>query len=167
MFEAAWTIARKGIVAFIDDNAVSCGAAIAFHVVTSFVSALIVAVAPLGAVFGESLIHPAGCRADESLRHASRNGGAIPAHSRGGIGDRDPTPADHGHGRPGDAPIGLPELPAISSTVARRQCHDALQCGAAMELFCWEFMVELMPPLDMGLTAGLCFLCGFMGWPAI
>lgn len=78
MFEAAWTIDRKGIVAFIDDNAVSCGAAIAFHVVISFVSALIVAVALLGAAFGESLIHPAGRGADESLRHASRNGGAIP-----------------------------------------------------------------------------------------
>jgi membrane protein len=56
MFAEAWTIARKGVVAFIDDNALSRGAAIAFYAVTGFVPALIVAVALLSAVFGAPLI---------------------------------------------------------------------------------------------------------------
>jgi membrane protein len=63
MFAEAWTIARKGIVAFIDDDALSRGAAIAFYAVTGFVPALIVAVALLNAVFGEALIRHVVTRA--------------------------------------------------------------------------------------------------------
>lgn len=56
MFAEVWTIARKGFLAFIEDDDLSRGAAIAFYAVTGFVPALIFVVAILSAVFGPELI---------------------------------------------------------------------------------------------------------------
>jgi len=63
MLAEAWAIARKGVVAFIEDDALSRGAAIAFYAVTGFVPALIVAVTLLSAVFDKPLIHGVIARA--------------------------------------------------------------------------------------------------------
>ena len=57
MCAEVWTIARKGLLAFIEDDDLSRGAAIAFYAVTGFVPALILAVTLLSAVFGAELIH--------------------------------------------------------------------------------------------------------------
>jgi len=56
MLEEIWTIAKKGVYAYLAGNALSHGAAIAFYAVTGFVPALIVTVALLSAVFGADLI---------------------------------------------------------------------------------------------------------------
>lgn len=56
MYAEVWTITRKGVLAFIEDDDLSRGAAIAFYAVTGFVPALIFAVTLLSAVFGPDLI---------------------------------------------------------------------------------------------------------------
>lgn len=56
VLDEVWIIARKGVFAFIDDDALSRGAAIAFYAVTGFVPALVLSVALLGAVFGPEVI---------------------------------------------------------------------------------------------------------------
>ncbi len=53
MFATAWTLAKDTVLAFIDDNALSRGASIAFYTVTSIAPVLFIVVAIAGLAFGE------------------------------------------------------------------------------------------------------------------
>jgi membrane protein len=53
MFGAAWTLIKETVLAFIDDNALSRGASIAFYTVISIAPVLFIVVAIAGLVFGE------------------------------------------------------------------------------------------------------------------
>ena len=53
MFANAWTLAKESVAGFIDDDALSHGAAIAFYSVTSLAPILLVVVAIAGLAFGE------------------------------------------------------------------------------------------------------------------
>lgn len=53
MLTAAWKILRDAVVAFIDDEALSRGAGIAFYTVTSIAPLLLIVVAIAGLVFGQ------------------------------------------------------------------------------------------------------------------
>jgi membrane protein len=52
MFAELWRLLKEGVEAFIDDNALSHGAAIAFYIVTAFAPVLYIAAAVAGMVFG-------------------------------------------------------------------------------------------------------------------
>jgi membrane protein len=54
MFVNAWTLLKAGVVAFIDDNALSRGASMAFFAVTSMAPILLIVVAIAGLAFGEA-----------------------------------------------------------------------------------------------------------------
>ncbi len=53
MLSKAWTLVKETVMAFIDDNALSRGASIAFYTVTSIAPVLFIVVAIAGLVFGE------------------------------------------------------------------------------------------------------------------
>lgn len=53
MFREAWALARDSVLAFIEDEALSRGAAIAYYTVTSLGPVLVIVVAIVGVVFGE------------------------------------------------------------------------------------------------------------------
>jgi membrane protein len=52
MFRGTWRLLRAGVEAFIDDDALSHGAAIAFYVITAFAPVLYITAAIAGLVFG-------------------------------------------------------------------------------------------------------------------
>src|ERR1700757_5287293 len=52
MFSAAWKMLKDAVLAFIDDEALSRGAAIAFYTVTSFAPVLLIVIAIAGLAFG-------------------------------------------------------------------------------------------------------------------
>jgi membrane protein len=52
MFSAAWTMLKATVLAFINDEALSRGAAIAFYTVTSIAPLLLIVIAIAGVVFG-------------------------------------------------------------------------------------------------------------------
>lgn len=52
MFSAAWTMLKQTLIAFIDDGALSRGAAIAFYTVTSIGPVLLIVIAVAGLAFG-------------------------------------------------------------------------------------------------------------------
>jgi membrane protein len=52
MLRNAWTLARESVNAFIDDEALTRGAAIAFYTVISIGPVLFMVVAMVGLVFG-------------------------------------------------------------------------------------------------------------------
>ena len=52
MFREAWSLLKKGVEAFIDDDALTYGAAIAFYVITAFAPVLYIAATIAGMVFG-------------------------------------------------------------------------------------------------------------------
>jgi membrane protein len=52
MFSAAWKMLKETVVAFINDEALSRGAAIAFYTVTSIAPVLLIVIAIAGLVFG-------------------------------------------------------------------------------------------------------------------
>jgi uncharacterized BrkB/YihY/UPF0761 family membrane protein len=52
MFSAAWKMLKKTVLAFINDEAPSRGAAIAFYTVTSIAPVLLIVVAVAGLAFG-------------------------------------------------------------------------------------------------------------------
>src|ERR1700710_891176 len=49
----AWPLVRKSVAAFISDNALSHGAAMAFHAATSLAPIMLIVVAIAGLAFGE------------------------------------------------------------------------------------------------------------------
>lgn len=52
MFAELWRLLKEGVSAFVEDNALSHGAAIAFYIVTAFAPVLYIAAATAGMVFG-------------------------------------------------------------------------------------------------------------------
>ena len=52
MFSAAWKMLKETILAFISDEALSRGAAIAFYTVTSIAPVLLIVIAIAGLAFG-------------------------------------------------------------------------------------------------------------------
>lgn len=52
MFREIWTLLKEGVEAFIADDALSHGAAIAFYIITAFAPVLYIAAAVAGVVFG-------------------------------------------------------------------------------------------------------------------
>jgi len=52
VFREAWSLLKRGVHAFIEDDALSHGAAIAFYVITAFAPVLYIAAAVAGLVFG-------------------------------------------------------------------------------------------------------------------
>ena len=52
MFAETWEMAKAAVLSFIDDEALSRGAAIAFYTVTSIAPVLLIVVAIAGLVFG-------------------------------------------------------------------------------------------------------------------
>src|SRR5258708_38360061 len=54
-----WKLAKSTVLAFIDDEALSRGAAIAFYTVTSIAPILLIVVAVAGLVFGREAAHGA------------------------------------------------------------------------------------------------------------
>ena len=52
MFSAAWKMLKETLLSFIDDEALSRGAAIAFYTVTSIAPVLLIVIAIAGLVFG-------------------------------------------------------------------------------------------------------------------
>ncbi|HEY2418589.1 MAG TPA: YihY/virulence factor BrkB family protein [Steroidobacteraceae bacterium] len=52
MLREIWNLLKGGVEAFVDDNALSYGAAIAFYIVTAFAPVLYIAAAVAGMVFG-------------------------------------------------------------------------------------------------------------------
>src|SRR5436309_12748108 len=52
MFSAAWKMLKDTVLAFIDDEALSRGAAIAFYTVTSIAPVLLIVIAIAGLVLG-------------------------------------------------------------------------------------------------------------------
>jgi hypothetical protein len=52
MFSATWKLMKETVLAFIDDEALSRGAAIAFYTVTSIAPVLLIVIAIAGLVFG-------------------------------------------------------------------------------------------------------------------
>lgn len=55
-FRTACRFVKQGLWAFVEDNALSHGASIAFYVVTGFVPALIIGISLLRAVFGHTMV---------------------------------------------------------------------------------------------------------------
>ncbi|HEX3666782.1 MAG TPA: YihY/virulence factor BrkB family protein [Rhizomicrobium sp.] len=55
-FRQAWQFIKQGLWAFVEDNALSHGASIAFYVVTGFVPALVTGITFLRAVFGHAML---------------------------------------------------------------------------------------------------------------
>ena len=53
MFGTAWNLVKESVNAFVDDEALTRGAAIAFYTVTSIGPVLFIVVAIAGLVFGE------------------------------------------------------------------------------------------------------------------
>ena len=53
MFSAVWTILKETALAFINDGALSRGAAIAFYTVTSIAPILLIVIAIAGLAFGQ------------------------------------------------------------------------------------------------------------------
>jgi membrane protein len=53
---AVWQFVKQGVWAFIEDNALSHGASIAFYVVTGFVPALVTGIGLLKALFGHAVV---------------------------------------------------------------------------------------------------------------
>src|SRR5215470_12240496 len=53
MLGQVWTLTKETVAAFIEDNALSRGAAMAFYAVTSLGPVLLIVVAIAGLVFGE------------------------------------------------------------------------------------------------------------------
>ena len=53
MFSAVWTILKETALAFINDGALSRGAAIAFYTVTSIAPVLLIVIAIAGLAFGQ------------------------------------------------------------------------------------------------------------------
>ena len=53
MFASAWTLLKDSVSSFIDDEALSRGAAMAFYAVTSMAPILLIVVAIAGLAFGE------------------------------------------------------------------------------------------------------------------
>jgi hypothetical protein len=74
MFSAAWKMLKDTVLAFINDEALSRGAAIAFYTVTSIAPVLLIVIAIAGLAFGQDaaqnaltaqlsgLMGPANCR---------------------------------------------------------------------------------------------------------
>jgi len=56
MFGEMWKFVKQGVLAFVEDDALSRGAAIAFYAVTSLLPALVTALTVLGAVVGRDSI---------------------------------------------------------------------------------------------------------------
>ena len=52
MFSKSWALLKQTVLSFIDDNALSKGAAIAFYTVTSIAPVLLIVVAIAGLAFG-------------------------------------------------------------------------------------------------------------------
>ena len=52
MFSAAWKMLKETVLAFINDGALSRGAAIAFYTVTSIAPVLLIVIAVTGLAFG-------------------------------------------------------------------------------------------------------------------
>jgi membrane protein len=52
MFSAAWKMLKETVLAFINDEALSRGAAIAFYTVTSIAPVLLIVIAVAGLAFG-------------------------------------------------------------------------------------------------------------------
>src|SRR3954465_3723310 len=52
MFSAAWKMLKETVLAFIEDEALSRGAAIAFYTVTSIAPVLLIVIAIAGLAFG-------------------------------------------------------------------------------------------------------------------
>src|SRR3954466_15296668 len=52
MFSAAWKMLKETVLAFIDDEALTRGAAIAFYTVTSIAPVLLIVIAIAGLAFG-------------------------------------------------------------------------------------------------------------------
>jgi len=53
MFSAVWTILKGTVLGFINDGALSRGAAIAFYTVTSIAPVLLIVIAIAGLAFGQ------------------------------------------------------------------------------------------------------------------
>ena len=96
MFSSAWKLLKETVMAFIDDEALSRGAAIAFYTVTSIAPILLIVIAIAGLVFGQDAAQNAittqlsglmGQQTAELLQTAV----AAPAASRPALGD------DHRH----------------------------------------------------------------------
>ncbi len=67
MLADTWRIVRQGVLAFIEDDALSRGAAIAFYAVTGFLPALVTLFVIMRALFGHELIRSYAARALEIL----------------------------------------------------------------------------------------------------
>jgi membrane protein len=67
MLQEAWEFLKQGVKSFVQDDALSRGAAIAFYAVTGFLPALVTAITVLGAVVGHSTIQFYVARALELL----------------------------------------------------------------------------------------------------
>jgi membrane protein len=55
-FSEIWKVIKQGLWAFVEDNALSHGASIAFYVVTGFVPALVTGITLLRALFGHTMV---------------------------------------------------------------------------------------------------------------
>ena len=82
--EKAWVLLKETVTAFIDDNALSRGASMAFYAVTSLAPILLIIIAIAGLVFGEEAARNAlagqfqalmGQQSAELLQSAVRNAG--------------------------------------------------------------------------------------------
>ncbi|HEY1615146.1 MAG TPA: YihY/virulence factor BrkB family protein [Rhizomicrobium sp.] len=56
MIAGTWRIVKQGVLAFIEDDALSRGAAIAFYAVTGFLPALVILLTGMRALFGHEMI---------------------------------------------------------------------------------------------------------------
>jgi membrane protein len=88
VFRIGWTFVKESVVGFIDDEALSRGAAIAFYSVTSLGPVLIIVIAIAGLAFGEDAARGAisqelgglmGRQSAELLETAIRSAGAKPS----------------------------------------------------------------------------------------
>jgi membrane protein len=75
MLSGTWRIVKQGFFAFIEDDALSRGAAIAFYAVTGFLPALVTLFTIMRAAFGHEMIRSYAARALEIL--LGREGGVI------------------------------------------------------------------------------------------
>ena len=82
MLGVAWNLLKHSVMAFIDDNALSRGASIAFYTVTSIAPLLLIVIAIAGLVFGEDAARNAiqaqlgglmGQQSDEMLQSAVKS----------------------------------------------------------------------------------------------
>jgi membrane protein len=67
MLVGTWKIVKQGVIAFIEDDALSRGAAIAFYAVTGFLPALVTVFTIMRALFGHEMIRFYAARALEIL----------------------------------------------------------------------------------------------------